>query len=150
MPNPPEKVYTSQNLRFATHEQGRLPTLYFRTSHGSGRLRQEHPSGPKVQDVRMHTSHAFFPTLQAQEQFSQRFTKGMTRQEFRDLRRELGGRHTPTEGYHHFEATFGAHAKTGTALLTHKSGGTVLGSEQVEALRARVPQIYSGMTGGTK
>lgn len=52
MPYTPQQVYRSENLRFATQETGREPTLYFRTNHGSGRLRQQHPNGAKVQDIR--------------------------------------------------------------------------------------------------
>ena len=148
MPYTPEKVYTPQHLKFATQAPDREPTLYFRTTHGSGRLRQQHESGAKVQDVRMHTSHAFFPDVDTHAEFARqvRANPTLTRQEFRQLRHDLGGRHTPTEGFHHFEATFDAHGPTGRAWKTHKSEGTVVGPEHLETLRTKVPEIYGKMT----
>ncbi|WP_188792807.1 hypothetical protein [Dyella nitratireducens] len=143
MPHHPDRVYTADNLRFATLDPKRgSPTLYFRTSHGSGRLRQVHKKGPLIQKIKKHTSHAFFSTKAAQRSFRSQFTKGMTRQEFRDLRRQLGGTRRPIEGYHHFEATFDAHAPQGKAYLTHPSAGTVVGAGALHGLRGRVNQIY--------
>ncbi len=145
MPYTEDEVYKQENLRFATHEQGRAPTLYFRTGHGSGRLRQEHPDGPKIQDIRMHTSHAFFPTERQQREFAASFSEGMTRSDFRRLRTAHGGRHTPTEGYHHYEASFDAHQGAGQAVVTHRSGGTVVGQNQLSTLRSATSGIYTQM-----
>ena len=143
MPHQPDRVYTAENLRFATLDPKRgSPTLYFRTSHGSGRLRQVHKTGPLIQKIRKHTSHAFFSTKDAQRNFRAQFIRGMTRQEFRDLRRQLGGTRRPTEGYHHFEATFDAHAPQGRASSTHPSGGTVVSASTLHDLRGRVNQSY--------
>jgi len=147
MPYTKDQVYQSQHLRFATKDTGREPTLYFRTNHGSGRLRQQHQSGAMVQDVRKHTSHAFFPDKKSLDAFSAEFKRGMTRTQFRELRKTHGGRHTPAEGAYHFESSFSAHAGHGQALVTHKSGGRVLGTEQTKALRSRVPEIYGHMKG---
>ena len=147
MPYSKDQVYKSENLRFATHEEGRQPTLYFRTSHGSGRLRQEHPSGPKVQDIRMHTSHAFFATKKERDDFAEVFKSGgMSRGDFRSKRSVHGGHHTPFEGAHHFEATFSAHGPGGTALSTHKSGGQVVSTEKLEQLRPKAASIFAQTT----
>jgi hypothetical protein len=146
MPAHPDEVYRSENLRFATKEAGRLPTLYFRTSHGSGRLRQQHDDGPYKQPIRKHTSHAFFATEELRNRFIDEFhTTTMTRGDFRTTRAKYGGKHTPTQDYYHFEATFDKHGSDGKMKRDHPSGGTVVSGQYLEELRTKVPQIYSTM-----
>jgi hypothetical protein len=41
-------LYSSDNLEFLTQTPGRLPTLYFKSGINSGRIRQQHGSGPAV------------------------------------------------------------------------------------------------------
>jgi hypothetical protein len=47
--NPPD-LYRAANLKFLTKAGGRLPTLYFSSGNHSGRIRQQHGSGPAVID----------------------------------------------------------------------------------------------------
>jgi hypothetical protein len=44
-----DPYFNKDNLKFLTLEGGRQPTLYFEGPGGRGRLRQQHPSGPKMQ-----------------------------------------------------------------------------------------------------
>jgi hypothetical protein len=160
MPYTKEQVYQPENLRFATKSKGRDPTLYFRTNHGSGRLRQEHKNGPKVQDVRKHTTHAFFQEKQHARDFyaaaKQQHSDGvLTRDAFRDLRKQHGGRHTPFANAFHVEGTFKGHAgHHGLAKFQegskrkkglHKSQGQVVDAEELRKLKANTPNITKHM-----
>ncbi|UAA38690.1 hypothetical protein KIH87_18835 [Paraneptunicella aestuarii] len=156
MPYTPQQVYRSENLRFATQEGTRQPTMYFRTDHGSGRLRQEHDSGPKVQDIRKHTTHAFFKTKDQQVAFHRDLRAqgtGLTRTQYRELRAHHGGHHTPREGYFHHEASFQGHGggslvhtnSRGDAARLHKNGGQVVSSQKLETLRGQTSTIARRM-----
>lgn len=150
MPHSPGRVYRQENLRFATKAPGREPTLYFRTSHGSGRLRQQHPRGPKIQDIVKHTSHAFFATKRARKEFRRDFKRtDKTRRAFRELRARHAGKHTPIAGYHHYEASFDRHDGSGVAHTTHKSQGKVVGPRTLARLHTQVDDIYTRMQSAT-
>jgi len=149
MPYRPEQVYTSENFYFATQAAGRPPTLYFRTNHGSGRLRQQHDDGPLVQEIRKHTSHAFFAREkqldaiedEIDELFDQDRT--MTRQQFRELRRKHHGTNRPVQGYYHYEATFDGHAEGRVCNNRHASSGTIVPPSRHAELKAQVPEIFA-------
>lgn len=149
MPYTAEKVYTPENFYFATKAKNRLPTLYFRTDHGSGRLRQEHGDGPKVQEIRKHTSHAFFDSEEKVKAFAKALKtrypdkRSMTRQNFRDLRREYHGINRPVQNYSHYEATFDGHDSARICTVRHKSGGIVVSAGESETLRAQAASIFA-------
>lgn len=142
MPYTADQVYQEDNFIFATKEDGRLPTLYFRTNHGSGRLRQEHKHGPKIQDITKHISHAFFKTKKQQVDFYHQINDQTTRDDFRKLRRTYQGTNIPKEGYYHVEAAFDTHEGTGKALTRHKSGGVAVGEKTYLKLKENVDTIY--------
>ncbi|BFM14216.1 hypothetical protein R50073_03990 [Maricurvus nonylphenolicus] len=159
MPYTPEQVYKPENLKFATaggkfHKgprkgEVRAPTLYFRTNHGSGRLRQEHDKGPKVQEIRKHTSHAFFKTKQGAIDFHEELktTPNLTRDLFREIRTRHGATNRPFQDAFHQESTFTGHggdspiAKRGL----HRSGGQVVVGDKLEALRGQTTAIANRM-----
>lgn len=146
MPHSPDRVYRPENLRFATKAPGREPTLYFRTSHGSGRLRQQHPRGPKIQGIVKHTSHAFFAHKKARKEFRREFkSSDKTRRAFRELRAKHAGKHTPTARYYHYEASFNRHDGGGVAHTTHSSQGRVVTLRRLERLRTQASEIYTRM-----
>ena len=148
VPYTPEQVYKPENFYFATEASGRPPTLYFRTDHGSGRLRQQHDDGPLVQGIRKHTSHAFFADekqldgieAEIEKRFAQNRT--MTRQEFRALRRKYRGTNRPVQGYYHYEATFDGHAEGRICNSTHASSGRIVAPSRAAELKANVPEIF--------
>lgn len=154
MPFTKEQVYQAENLRFATQAEKREPTLYFRTGHGSGRLRQDHPTaGPMAQEVRMHTTHAFFEKKEQQIAFHKAVASqgtDLTRDQYRELRSAHGGQHTPQENFHHHEASFQGHGG-GSKVITqphdasqaklHISGGTVVSPSTLSNLRSQTSSI---------
>jgi hypothetical protein len=52
-------LYSAANLKFATKSANRLPTLYFKSGADSGRLRQQHPKGPKAGKETNKTDYFF-------------------------------------------------------------------------------------------
>ena len=143
-----DRLYTERdNVKFATIEQGRLPTIYCKNEEGEGRLRQDHPSGPKVAKIK-DTSHAFFATKEDQRDFHKAFKAGMSREKFRELREAYGGVSRPIPGYHHAEASFEPRAfgfLGEKAISTHKSGGTVASPELTDHLANNLPNIYQAL-----
>lgn len=149
MPYTMDQVYLPENLIFCTQSPGRKPTLYFRTNHGSGRLRQEHPSGPLIKNIVKHYTHAFFPTKAELDNFVKALhalgKPKLSRAEYRRLRSAHGGFHRPTEGYFHREQWFHGHEPSSLTVNGHTSMGQVVGPAVLAELRKQVNDIYKGM-----
>ena len=114
-------LYSAANLAFLTKGEGRLPTLYFIAGTTSGRIRQQHGSGPAVISQTDKVDYFFE-------------SKNMLRafQKAARAARKLGSAFapnlaiyhattTPTAGYFHFEVTYSG-AVPGKL---HPSGGIV-------------------------
>ncbi|MDM5178922.1 DUF4157 domain-containing protein [Massilia sp. DJPM01] len=167
-----EGKYKAENLRFFTKEPGeeggdRLPTLYFKESHGgwSGRIRQQHGSGPLIKS-QLYKMDYFFDTSELMHIFKNAMSKlrhdltkdvaalGETEED--KLKREdleetcrdnvyklkAGVKTDPYQGAAHCEITY----LSGLIVNTHASAGLThvdLGEYDDE----KIGDIYSAVIG---
>lgn len=140
------KVYTSKNLCFATKEASRLPTLYFRSQYGCGRIRQEHAHGPKIQDVRPNMLDVFFKSSDQLDSFYIAFgaipDHQRTVSRVHALMANKQGVGIAFKDAYHFECTV---SREGLCSKRHKSGGTVVIGPELENIRPQVPNIYASI-----
>lgn len=123
-------IFASGNRLFSTRDTtgGREPTHYFSANVGgrltTGRLRQQHPSGPLAQVDRVPKTHLFLPDTEyaALLKLREMHNKDAltTPELLQNLTTVLHGRHQPFLGAHHIE-----YAGNGGVLNWHASGGTV-------------------------
>lgn len=119
--DPPE-LYTKSNLRFLTQAVGRLPTLYFVRGDLSGRIRQQHRKGPKVESERNKKDY-FFSNKDDMGRFHKSARSARkARQKFDVNVEEFGGTLKPTDGFFHLELTYN---DDGTIRKLHPSGGKI-------------------------
>ena len=152
-----DDVYKSKNLVFATKGDSRLPTLYFRSQAGCGRIRQQHDSGPKIQDVRMNMIDAFFESKDNLDNFhaavkSYYKSSGgkLTIQVIHTLMSNYQGKGISFPNAYHAEYSelHKDYAKGESRLFRdrHKSGGRIVTKTDLELIRPQVPQIYARST----
>lgn len=104
-------LYSSQNLKFLTRAGGREPTLYFGSADGrSGRIRQQHPAGPKVAS-QVNKRDYFFEQESDLDDFDRRAMKAWKRDRRfnpRKLRRKkaLAFSSRPRQDAYHYEVTY--------------------------------------------
>lgn len=137
-------LFSAANLKFLTKAEGRLPTLYFVQGAHSGRLRQQHGSGPAVLSE-VNKIDYFFASKSKMRKFQAIAVQAMTKGE--DFNPDLNAYEAtsvPTAGYAHFEATY-----SGRKLIKiHPSGGTVVtGLDAYTDLKIKA--IYQGIIGLT-
>jgi hypothetical protein len=138
-------LYSAANLMFLTQGADRLPTLYFKSGNQSGRIRQQHGSGPVVIDQTDKVDY-FFPSRDKMEHFYTAAVDARTNKtDFAPDLSTYGATLTPKAGHYHFEVTY----KSGRKIAKlHPSGGTVLtdisGYDDI-----RIKSIYQGVIGYT-
>ena len=138
-------LYSASNLMFLTHGSDRLPTLYFKSGNLSGRIRQQHGSGPVVIDQTDKVDY-FFPSKDKMDLFYDATADARTKKaDFNPDLSTFEATLTPTAGYYHFEVTY----KSGRKIAkVHPSGGTVVtntgGYNDI-----RIKSIYQGVIGYT-
>jgi len=114
-------LYSAANLAFLTKREGRLPTLYFISGATSGRIRQQHGSGPAV--ISQSDKTDYFFNDQKKMRLFQRAARDerSRRAAFNPNLGDYGATTVPTAGYFHFEVTYSGAVPT----KLHPSGGTV-------------------------
>lgn len=111
----------AQNLAFMTKAGGREPTLYFISGATSGRIRQQHGSGPAVISQTDKTDF-FFESKDMMRAFQKAARAARSaRTAFAPNLAIYHATTTPTSGYFHFEVTFSGAVPT----KLHPSGGQV-------------------------
>ncbi|MEX2228524.1 MAG: hypothetical protein WEB13_02695 [Dehalococcoidia bacterium] len=114
-------LYSAANLAFLTKGEGRLPTLYFISGATSGRIRQQHGSGPAVISQSDKTDY-FFNDQKKMRSFQRAARDARShRAAFNPNLGDYGATTVPTAGYFHFEVTYSGSVPT----KLHPSGGTV-------------------------
>jgi hypothetical protein len=115
-------LYSASNLKFLTKASGRLPTLYFKSGNDSGRIRQQHPSGPKVVRETNKIDY-FFPDKARMRKFGAAAKKARKkRKAFKPWLWWYKAKLTPTANYSHYEVTYKGNKKISKV---HPSGGLV-------------------------
>ena len=137
-------LFSAANLKFLTQAEDRLPTLYFVQGTNSGRLRQQHGSGPAV-FTEVNKIDYFFASKSKMRKFKTAAKLAMTNRE--DFNPDLSAYEAttiPTAGYAHFETTY-----SGRKLIKiHPSGGAVVtGLDAYTDLKIKA--IYQGIIGLT-
>jgi len=136
-------LYSAGNLKFLTKAAGRLPTLYFESGNESGRIRQQHGSGPKVVGQTGKTDY-FFSDEDGLSRFEADARKARKdKVAFNPDLANYNATLTPTADYFHYEVTY---AGGGKIAKLHRSGGKidadVSGYDDV-----RIKSIYQGVIG---
>lgn len=134
------------NYEHSTHQAGRLPTLYFDTNNRTGRLRQQHSTGPLAKVDANRKVRLGMATIEDQD----RVWDAMGRANFnphrvrywRGLRRRRVPVNIPPE-----QNDFQIEYDMGTAPATgrHKSGGRVDRTQNYT--QNDIDQIYNGIVG---
>ena len=141
----PGALYKAANLKFLTKAEGRLPTLYFSSGNHSGRIRQQHGSGPVIIDQHDKVDY-FFKSQAGMNLFFAGARRAMKEKKVFDMDvRQAGidGSLTPATGDFHLEVTY---AGEGRVAKVHPSGGVV--DMAIEAYDdARIRQIYARAIG---
>lgn len=114
-------LFCANNLKFLTQDPSRLPTLYFKSGNESGRIRQQHPSGPAV-ITQVNKIDYFFPAQATSDSFYDKAKQAMKDSQVfpRDPRRYTGARPEPAFGDYHIEVTY---KSDGKIQKIHPSGG---------------------------
>jgi len=100
--NPPA-LYSAANLMFLTKASGRLPTLYFRSGNQSGRIRQQHGAGSKV-DREVNKVDYFFSSKSSMKKFFKAALKAAEHgRRFNPRLARYGASLAPGAGNFHFE-----------------------------------------------
>ncbi|KFA94835.1 hypothetical protein Q664_00250 [Archangium violaceum Cb vi76] len=123
-------LFTVQNLEFVTKADAREATLYFMKGDLSGRIRQQHPSGPKVEQESNKVDYCFNKRedLKAFEKLAKktrRKGKGESKLKRLAAEKQLNIRTEPADEDYHFEVTYGDKNKK-KIEKTHASGGRIL------------------------
>ena len=133
-------LFSAANLKFLTQAEDRLPTLYFKQNNDSGRLRQQHGSGPGVFTESNKTDY-FFPDKDNKQKFAEKARSAMKKTVFNPDLIEFKAVTIPTQGYEHYEVTYN---NNGVPIKVHPSGGTVetnlngYGDLQIKAIYQRI------------
>lgn len=115
-------LYKAGNLMFLTKAGGRLPTLYFRSGNDSGRIRQQHRSGPMVGRETNKIDY-FFPDKARMDKFGAATKKARAKDKaFKPWLWRYKAKLTPRAGYSHYEVTYKGSKKI---AKVHPSGGLV-------------------------
>jgi hypothetical protein len=116
----PPALFQAANLKFLTKADERLPTLYFKSGGNSGRLRQQHGSGPAVVEESGKVDY-FFASKRVMKYFSSRLYAWGNRDRVERRLVKYGGTTTPTAGYAHLEVTYSGQ----DIVKRHPSGGLI-------------------------
>ncbi|MCI3944243.1 hypothetical protein K0038_01251 [Pseudomonas syringae] len=125
--NDQNKLFSQANHKFSTQAEGRLPTLYFNTEdHArSGRLRQQHRSGPLAKANAGAHSDYFFEHKADAASFKEALKMSNDKQSVIDkLSSDYNGVKDAKHGYFHVESS-----ESGSGLphgSVHLSGGHVV------------------------
>ena len=107
-------LFTKANLIFTTETGTRAPTLYFRSGNQSGRLRQQHGSGPLVRTETDKVDY-FFSTKAAAEQCRDAARAARTNNDD-FVPANPDWRTVPQNGDYHLEVTMSGNDVRGTHL----------------------------------
>lgn len=138
-------LYSAANLKFLTKASDRLPTLYFVSGNESGRIRQQHGSGPRVVGQTNKTDY-FFSDEDGLGRFEAAAKQAKkNKQTFNPSLSSYNATLTPTADYFHYEVTYAGGRKI---AKLHRSGGKadpdVSGYDDT-----RIKSIYQGTIGYT-
>ncbi|MGW6128494.1 hypothetical protein ACWFNE_00575 [Cellulomonas sp. NPDC055163] len=135
----PPSPYRAGDLVFATQQAGRLPTLYFQAGGSSGRLRQQHPSGPLAQVPRQDKVDYFAPDPGVFH------GQGLKHTVFLGTPAEQALSRAPAIGLHHLELTYVGDVVS----VRHLSAGRVVSVGPDPALypQQTVTQVYKAAIG---
>ncbi|GEM_PF-4298429 len=147
----PPSLFQQSNLMFVTKASGRQPTLYFRQGNDTGRLRQQHPSGPTLAQETNKTDY-FFQSQEAARQFAgyarnvyKRQRKGENaRLNINSFKRRYDITTVPATGMYHFELTGDLDA----IEKRHLSGGTIDTNIDIYTSE-KIKSIYQSVLGTT-
>ncbi len=136
-------LYNASNLKFLTKASGRLPTLYFESGSESGRIRQQHGSGPKVVGQTNKTDY-FFSDEDGLNRFEAAARQARkNRIAFNPNLPGYNATLTPTADYFHYEVTYASGQKI---AKLHRSGGKV--DPEISGYdNTRIKSIYQGVIG---
>ncbi len=137
-------LYSAANLKFVTKADDRLATLYFISGSVSGRIRQQHGSGPVVISQSDKVDY-FFADKDGMNKFNAAAKKASSRgADFEPKLADYGATLVPTAGHNHFEITYSGKK----VAKRHPSGGIV--DPDVSAYDDnRIKSIYQGVIGYT-
>ncbi len=115
-------LYSTSNLKFLTKAESRLPTLYFKSGENSGRIRQQHGSGPAVIAETNKTDY-FFPGKGDVSKFGRAAKEAKQRNTaFNPTLSTYNATLTPTADYFHYEVTYKDNRQI---KKVHPSGGQI-------------------------
>ncbi|WP_248794679.1 DUF4157 domain-containing protein [Pseudomonas sp. MWU13-2105] len=147
----PSGLYHKDNLKFLTTSPDRLPTLYFKTAgnNDSGRIRQQHASGPLVKSQTGKIDYFF---LEKEKMLAFRKALRNIKKDAGKLKdinvTEHGGSLEASEGAYHLEVTYKKDADGNIVEIasTHPSGGTVALSHDTYS-QEKIEHTYKQATG---
>lgn len=125
----PPTLYKAANLKFLTQAEGRLPTLYFKSGNQSGRIRQQHGSGPAVKAETNKVDY-FFAEKGDMNKFEKAAQKAWKQDKVAfnptpEEREGYGASLIPTEDYYHYEVTY-TNDTDHMIKKVHPSGGQIV------------------------
>ena len=148
-------LYTQTNLKFLTQDTGRLPTLYFLAGNTSGRIRQQHGSGPAVVSQDNKVDY-FFADDAAKRSFARgvRHAKRHGQDFDPDVKVKKTGasrytfkRMPPTAGDFHVEVTYQTASVPGQVAKVHISGGLAQPVDKSAYPDQEIQKIYEQAIG---
>ncbi len=111
-------LFSSSNLQFTTKGDGRTATFYFDNGTQTGRLRTDHPNGPKISVDSHRRSHFFFSSETKRDIFKNNLASGQT------LAEQGGTPSAQTAGSFHYEVSIDSSGKK--QGVGHASGGKLV------------------------
>jgi hypothetical protein len=118
-------LYKKENLKFLTKDENRLPTLYFKSGNDSGRIRQQHKSGPEV-IAETYKVDYFFPKNEDKTKFSNAASKAKNgKVAFKPNLEDYNATLEIKDGYYHAEVTY-TNDKDQMVVKVHPSGGKIV------------------------
>ncbi|MCF5604479.1 eCIS core domain-containing protein [Pseudomonas syringae] len=120
------KLFSQNNHKFSTQAPDRLPTLYFNTEgHAkSGRLRQQHSSGPLAKINNDGHVDYFFENQADSEKFRSDLKSTKDKKSIVENLSSYNGGLQAKAGYFHVETSNGKNGRPHG--ITHRSGGVVV------------------------
>lgn len=123
-PDNKPNLYKKENLKFLTKAKDRAPTLYFKDGDNSGRMRQQHGSGP-MQKSQTGKEDYFFDTKETAASFKR--TASNNKADEKEFVPSNAVSTTPENGQYHVEITYRKPTKEKPTNIekTHISGGQI-------------------------
>jgi hypothetical protein len=146
-------LYSADNLEFLTQTPGRLPTLYFRSGIHSGRIRQQHGSGPAI-IAETYKIDYFFADNTDKSNFAEaasRARRAKPKTTFQptpdDPATYFNVKLEPMDGDYHCEVTYTG-ADTWTVQKVHPSEGRIV-TDTSTYDDEKIKKIYQSAVGYT-